>query len=257
MTDVASATNHLTIGRDWTELSAGAAAHARAGGWSNGGAADRLDFAAAFRDTSLAPPIISSGRHRRTCEILASTRGRITADDLRAALRDHYDGPVHRPGHGLDDERYFSVCMHADPVGTTTASMVARLTAGDDDLLRYWGSLGSPCTGVFLPYYIDGELPAAVGRGGELASADSPWWRFKELSTLVARDPERRGELVRASWDDFERSILAAAEPVEDEARRRRRAGDHRAAAELLTQLMADNVAAMLDHLEGLITRLG
>ena len=216
----------------------------------------RLDFAAAFRDTSLAPPIISSGRHRRTCEILAATRGRITADDLRAALRDHYDGPVHRPGRGLDDERYFSVCMHADPVGTTTASMVARLPT-DDDLLRYWGSLGSPCTGVFLPYYIDGELPAAVGRGGELASADSPWWRFKELSTLVARDPERRGELVRASWDDFERSILAAAEPVEDEARRRRRAGDHRGAADLLTQLMAANVAAMLDHLEGLIARLG
>ena len=62
---------------------------------------------------------------------------------------------------------------------------------------------------------------------------------------------------MRASWDDFERAILAAAEQVEDEARRRRRDGDHRAAADLLTQLMADNVAAMLDHLEGLIAGLG
>jgi secernin len=256
VTDVASATNHLTIGSDWTEISAGAAAHARAAGWCRDGGGERLDFAAAFRDTSLAPPIISSGRHRRACEILASARGRITAAALRAALRDHYDSPVHLPGRSLDDERYFSICMHADPVGTTTASMVARLAAGEDELLRYWGSLGSPCTGVFLPYYVDGDLPAAVGRGGELPSADSPWWRLKELSTLVERDSERRGPLVRACWDDFERTVLAEAAPIEEEARRRRRAGDRGAAAKLLTELMADNVASMLERLEELIARL-
>ena len=57
--------------------------------------------------------------------------------------------------------------MYTDPVGTTTASMVARLPADEDELLAYWGSLGSPCVNVFLPYYIDGEIPPILARGGE------------------------------------------------------------------------------------------
>jgi hypothetical protein len=36
-----------------------------------------------------------------------------------------------------DDERFFAVCMHAEPVGTTTASVIARLPQDGDDLLRY------------------------------------------------------------------------------------------------------------------------
>jgi dipeptidase len=122
--------------------------------------------------------VISSGRHRRTCDLLEAGKSRLTPADLRAALRDHYEsGSTYRPGHTADDERCYSVCMHADPVGTTTASMMARLPAGDGDIVTYWASLASPCLGIFVPLYVEAEIPSVLARGGEQATADSPWWR--------------------------------------------------------------------------------
>lgn len=253
--DVTSATNHLTIGTDWTDLSADAIEHARRSGWIERDD-ERFDFAAAYRDVATAPPVVSSGRHGRTCEILAHGRGAVTSSGLRAALRDHYDGPVHRPGRTIDDERYFSVCMHADPVGTTTASMVARLARDDGDILRYWGSLGSPCVSVFLPYYIDGEIPPALTHGGEHPSGDSPWWRFKHLLTCVERDFERHGPRVRAWWDEFEGRIDAEARKVETEALSLRGGGRPQDASRLLTRFMSENVDAMRARLDEIIAAL-
>jgi dipeptidase len=244
--DVGSASNHLTIGSDWTALSPDAVRHASQQGWIANGAHARFDFAGAYRDVEVAPPVVSSGRHRRTCELLREKRGSISPAFLRAALRDHYDGPVHRPGRAIDDERYFSVCMHADPVGTTTASMLARIPRDDDDLLRYWGSLASPCTGVFLPYYLDGKIPAALSLGGEHPSEESPWWKLKALLSLVERDFERFGPIVRSAWDRFEAAILERAAAVEAEALAERRAGRSGAASDLLTKLMEENVRTML-----------
>ena len=254
--DVGSASNHLGIGTDWDALADGTIEHAIANGWWDEASDGRFDFAAAFRDTSMAPEVISSGRHRRTCELLTNRRGALTPAALRAALRDHYgDGP-HLPGRTPDDERYFSVCMHADPVGTTTASMIARLPADPDDLLRYWGSLGSPCVGVFLPYYVDGELPAILARGGAAAAADSPWWRFKQLLTLVERDWSRHGPVARAYWDEFESVLAGEAQEVEAKAIRLRRAGQRDTSARLLTRFMDANVALALERLERLIGEL-
>ena len=243
--DVGSVSNHLTIGDDWDALSPGLIEHAVDAGWWSGETDRRFDFAAAYRDNSIAPDIISSGRHKRTCQLLANANGRITAATLRAGLRDHYDdGPVFRPGAPPDNERYYSVCMHAPPVGTTTASVVARL-GRDDEPLVYWGSLGSPCVGVFLPYYIAGELPADLARGGADATPDSPWWQFHELLALEARDCERHGPRVRAYWDEFEAEIESQRAAVE-------RSGDVAA----LTGFMQRNVAEMRQRLARLTRQL-
>ena len=254
--DVGSASNHLGIGADWDALADGTIEHAIELGWWDEASEARFDFAAAYRDTSVVPEIISSGRHRRTCELLTAGRGRLSPAVLRGALRDHADGPLHRPGRAPDDERYFTVCMHADPVGTTTASMLARLPADRDDLACYWGSLGSPCVGVFLPYYVDGELPEILARGGERASADSPWWRFKELLTLVERDWTRHGPHAHQFWDEFEQALAGETEEVEAKAIRLRRAGQRDSAARLLTRFMDANVALALERLERLIGEL-
>ena len=254
--DVGSASNHLGIGADWDALADGTIEHAIASGWWDETSDTRFDFAAAYRDTDTAPEVISSGRHRRTCELLTAGRGRLTPAALRAALRDHYDGPLYRPGYTADDERYFSVCMHADPVGTTTASLIARLPSDADELLCAWGSLGSPCIGVFLPYYVDGELPELLGRGGGQPSADSPWWRFNASLALVERDWPRHGPHVRAYWDEFEQVLAGEAVEVEAKATRLRRAGQYDSAARLLTRFMDANVALALERLERLIGEL-
>jgi dipeptidase len=253
--DIGSASNHLSIGTDWDTLSDGVVAHAVANDWWPAGSAARFDFAGALRDTSVAPPVVSSGRLRRTCEMLEHGRGRLTPGSLRAALRDHYGSAIHRPQFSIEDERFFSVCMHADPVGTTTASMVAQLPGEANGLLRCWTSLASPCIGTFVPCYPIGRVPAVLSRGGATPD-DSPWWRFKRLLTLVERDFDRYGPRVRAYWDDFEQRLLAGAEEVEGAAAIRLRHDDQNGAAEMLTGLMERNVTAMLERLDRLIADL-
>ena len=138
-----SASNHVTIAEDWTRLSAGCIEHAREMGWWDGG--DRFDFAAAYRDTSVVPPVVSSGRYGTTCRTLAGDRP-IDVAALERLMRDHYDsGETHRPAAGPDNEKFFSVCMHAGGVGTTAASMVVELDSEAPLLVR--AALASPCTG--------------------------------------------------------------------------------------------------------------
>ena len=251
--DVGSASNHLSIGADWDALGEGTIAHAVAAGWWSDTTPARFDFASAYRDTSAAPAVISSGRHRRTCELLAGARGGLTPGHLRAALRDHADGVLYHPGRTPDDERYFTICMHAEPVGTTTASMIARLPHDADDLLRYWGCLGAPCVGVFLPYYIDGELPQRLARGGAVPSDDSPWWRFNALLALVAGDWQHRAARVRETWDGFEAMLADEAVEIESEAVRLRHGGQRDVAARLLTRFMDSAVERALARLETLM----
>lgn len=254
VTDVASLTNHLTIGSDWDALAPGTIEHAIAQGWWDESRDERFDFAAAFRDAEIAPAVVSSGRHRRTCDMLRA--GALTAAALRAALRDHAGEPLPVSGATPLEERYFTVCMHADPVGTTTASMVAELPAEPERPLVYWGSFGSPCVGVFLPYYVDGELPPVLARGGAESSADSPWWRFKALLTRVERDWERHGPPLRAQWAELEARLATDAAAVEREATQLRRAGEPARAASLLTRSMQANVAEMLRALEHALAAL-
>ncbi len=209
--DVASVSNHLSIGADWNALADGTIEHAIAQGWWDENRDERFDFAAAYRDTSVAPEAISSGRHQRTCALLEAGKGRVSVEALKTALRDHYG----RVGPATDltpaDPRYFSVCMHAEPVGTTTASVIAHIPPIGGEPLTYWASLGSPCLSAFVPLYVDADIPEILSRGGEHQSDDSPWWRAKRLLTLVERDWTKHAARVREQLDQVEVTVAAQA----------------------------------------------
>jgi len=207
VTDVAAVSNHLSIGRDWEEMSPDTVAHARAQGWWNVDAAERFDFAAAYRDTSMAPEVISIGRHARNCQLLRGHDAPLTLAVLRHGLRDHAGSVVPRLDLAPDNPDYFSVCMHADPVGTTTASLITRI-GPDTEPLLYWAGLGSPCTGIFLPLFLDCDPPVPLQRGGATPEAgmpgDSAWWQFHELGRRVALNWQENLPRVRARLDAFE-----------------------------------------------------
>jgi secernin len=203
---IGSASNHLTIGSDWDAVSDGAIEHAVAAGWWREEADQRFDFAAAYRDTSVVPEVISSGRHQRTCALLEQAQGLVSVDGLKRALRDHYGRPTPATDLTPADPQYFSVCMHADPVGTTTASMIARIPTAGEEPLVYWASLGSPCVGAFIPLYVDANIPAVLSHGGEQPD-NSPWWLLKKLLTRVEADWSRYTPGVRASLDQFEADV--------------------------------------------------
>jgi secernin len=207
----ASASNHVTIATDWTRLSAGCEAHARERGWWSGNG--RLDFAEAYRDVSIAPPIVSAARYRTTCAALARPSGPLDLAAFKQLMRDHNgSGDLYRAGPLPDDERYYSVCMHADPVGTTTASMIVEL-APARVIRPIWVAFCNPCIAPYLPVFLEGLVPDEMRTGSPTPDAGA-WWRFKRLLSLAARDWVARGPLIRDTWRSYERDLSAATERV-------------------------------------------
>ena len=212
VSNVASLSNHVTLGTDWDALSDDFVGHAISQGWWDASDARRFDVAAAYRDTSLVPESISSGRYGRTCALLEQQRGRIDVSTLRTALRDHHGklAPSADISKLLPED--ISVCMHAEPVGTTTASMIAALPAHAREPLVYWASLGSPCCSVFVPLRLDVDVPAEMTVGGAAPSAKSLWWQCKRLVQWAQQDWEARLPPLREKLDAIEREAAAGME---------------------------------------------
>ncbi len=248
----ANISNHLSIGTDWDRLDRDASEFAIARGWWRS-ADGRLDFAGAYRDVETLPPAISEGRYCRAAALLDETRGRMTLAAMRAILRDHFGSPIVRGGRDPGDPEYFSLCMHAGELMGTTGSMIVALDAATPPVA--WMALGNPCVSLYLPYYLEADVPAAVGRGGREPSADSPWWAFHDLGVRVEADPDRFGVEVRAYWDALELEIAERARQIEARAVDLRARGDHAGRAALLADFMERNVRAMAAGVRGLAAR--
>lgn len=228
--------NHISLGADWEIGSRDLDSFARASGWWTG--AGRLDVAAAYRNPGV-PGRISDGRMRRSRELLAQAKDGVSVASMQAALRDHLEGgPVRRSGTTLDDEAHFTICMHAEPIGTTTASLVAPLPRDRSTPWPVWISFAAPCTGVFLPVYLDGVIPAALARGGMNASEGSFWWAMKRLEEAAEIDFERRVPVLREGWSGFEEKVESERVRLEAQAADAMREGDADAAAQILSDFM-------------------
>lgn len=254
--DVGNISNGLAIGTEWERASPDLTSFAVARGWWSPGAG-RLDFAAAYADEAGVPANLSAARRARGAALLRAGRGTLTTSRMRAVLRDHYDGGAVHRARAVDDPEFFSLCMHADPLDNTTAAMVVPLPPRMSPATAAWLCLGSPCVGVFLPCYVDGRLPAALGIAGAEPDAESPWWRMRELLTLVERDFGRYVPRVRSVWDELEHRLADEAAAVEARAEALRRAGHASQAAELLTALMDRAVEWFLDRSGDLVRDLG
>ncbi len=240
--------NHVEMKTDWDELSDDAVGYAVSKGWWDGGEDKRLDFAGAYRSVEMVPPQVSDERLRQSQMLLEEYRGKVSPVTMMRALRDHYDsGTVFTPGRDFSDGKCYSICMHADPIGTTAASMVAHLR-GTECVPLYWASLGNACCGIFMPLYLDGEIPSALTVAGEEFSEDSVWWLFKKLDECVAEDFAGRTPLVQEVWAALEKEFLEKAAALEDEV-----GGlDKEAASTRLTRFMEENLDSVLERLHAL-----
>jgi dipeptidase len=228
---VGSISNHIAIEDDWSLRR----------GMRNTGRARlvapeaRISFAGAYRDTEIMPGRVSEGRFARGCVLLREGAGRLTAQEMMRFLRDHGESgtilPEQRDPESAD---FFTLCLHADPVGTTTASMVARLRS--DGMASPTVGLPGPPAGVFaVPR---GDLPAAYAQGGASPDGGSPWWRFKALQDAVLAGP--RSDLVRfqSYWGAWEQELSSRAERLANEVRALQRLGESEAIRQLTSRFM-------------------
>jgi len=240
--------NHYSIDSDWEFGSRDLVEFARTVGWWP--RSGRLDLAAAYCDSSLSS-LSSEGRQRRSWELLSEASGQHEVATFQRLLRDHLDGGATWLGSSTpDEERHYTLCAHSEPLHWTTASIVAPLPGKRETPWPIWISFGTPCTGVFLPVYLSGVIPAELARGGEEPRSDSAWWAFKQLQDAAGRDPARTTPILRAGWAEFEDQLERARLVVEETARGAALAGDRNRAAQDVTEFMDWAVSAALDRAE-------
>ena len=255
--DLASQSNQLSLGANWSIGSRDLESFARMEGWWSG--RDRVDVAAAYRSPTV-PTTISEARLARSAELLEEGRGKHDAASMIAALRDHGSrGALPPMDREPSDPRRYSLCMHGEPVGTTTASLVAELPHDRRSPWPVWVSFGSACTGIFLPVYLDGVIPFALARGGANPPAEdeeSAWWTFHALGRAAERSHARALPLLRARFRELEEAIDGDRALVEREAGSLAVAGRDVEAASLLSDFMQRVVERALDKARTLTREL-
>jgi len=252
---VGNVSNGLDIRRAWERVGPTTVSHAVERGWWSSDAG-RLDFAAAYADPNV-PAMVACPRRERARAMLEAAAGEIDVATMRAILRDHHDlGTVHRP-RPEGDPNFFTLCMHADPLDNTTASMIATLDADPDAQHPIWVSLGSPCIGAFVPVFADAEVPSVLGRVSAEEDPESPWWTMRRLLSLVEGDPEGRGPLVRESWDAWEASVAERTDTAIHAARDRRWLGDAEGSRAILGEATALAVEDYVATARSIIERFG
>jgi len=133
--------------------------------------------------------------------------------DAVATLRDHGEGPWGAPGDAVGtaispvpdwqapDFRGITVCMHVGEQQATTAAIVVELQA--DERSRAWACLGSPCAGVFVPFFPP-AVPSAL-------RDPRRWHRFAQLRKQAETEPDAL-ENIRRVLTPVENDLWAEAD---------------------------------------------
>jgi secernin len=245
--DTYSISNVPTIEEEWDAASPDLAEHAREQGWWDPAVQPSFNFARTYGDYANHGRTSGQIRCSRSRDLLARGRGNLGVTEMMAILRDHNEGTWLAPRWAPDEPDVPTICVH--PVsprgGQTAASMVAHLRPAGE-LPTCWASFVTPCLAAFLPYYLEGSLPAQLAVGGAEPDPASPWWQFKGLGNDIRGRYTEASPLVRGVWDRLERSAQQNAPDVESEAQRLLGTGDTSAAHQLLTEFMERNAQTMI-----------
>ncbi|GAB3881308.1 C69 family dipeptidase [Terrabacter terrigena] len=233
-----SISNQPTLRRHTDRMSEGLPDLAVRSGWHPKG--PDFDFARAVTDP-MTPLQASQPRLQRSRQLLADA-GAVDERRAMGVLRDHYEGSfLDGPFFSAALPDLLTICMHEHPAGFTwgnTASSTVCVLPGADRLARMWWAAGTPCTGVYVPLWVEAQaVPAPLAAAGshagqvqppEVAERDhfdpqSYWWRFLQLLEAtkggqLAWDFAARQPVVRAAFDALEQRWLAEVPAVEEEA---------------------------------------
>ncbi|MGB8266663.1 MAG: C69 family dipeptidase [Candidatus Velthaea sp.] len=214
--DVRSISNGITIGRRWDAASADLVSFAIQNGWCKG--PDDFDFARCYSDPLYTRLSRCTERRCRTTDVLGAQRGKITVETMMRALRDHGAdaGANWSPARGLTT---FTVCAHAafGPVRATqtTGSLVSRLTP--DVQTHFVTGTSAPCTSIFKPVWLGGELPRTGPPPAGAYDAATLFWRHEQLHRATLREYAERIVLYRGERDGLEQRFVAGARKYGDE----------------------------------------
>ena len=206
-----SISNGLTIGEDIDRQHPDLISHARKKGWLRKG--KNFHFANVYSDWFYTTFSASAKRQSRSSCLLEERMSKFSIGTAINILRDHETefGMYSPDGHLLGSR----ICAHAGnsisrSASQTVGSMVAHLKP---DQQIYWVTgTAAPCTGIFKPVWIDGQvLPGAGAAPGGKYDTESNWWHHERLHRSVLLDYNNRLAAYRKERDELEREFFARA----------------------------------------------
>lgn len=135
-------TNHLCSDAQWNGTSVGLeASRCDEGLWEDDGP---VHVKPTLRDLDI-PPRLSNGCLSRLKELLAQREGELDVAAADNLLRDHGEGHASpHAGAMLEHDDIFTLCVHDDPPGPTTASMVTTIPEDTNKPWPAWVSFAAP-----------------------------------------------------------------------------------------------------------------
>lgn len=266
--DIAWCSNQYQIEDDWDESSPDVVEHAIKMGWIKRG--EPFSWREVYSDpqkTVHGMGISSEPRYQSGINYLTERKGDITIWDMRKVLSSHYEGTIFYHSHvSLMAPR--TICTHSSSLGggATASSAVIHLRKDVPDMIStvYWGSFASPCTGVFIPYYVSMDPNEAVPNGFKVATFEdddpnSAWWRFHHLRKLCEENYVRNGYIAKSVWSDFEKKEDWQKSQLDREVTALIEKGEGKEARDRITKFVrkkCDEAWGLLSYLEDFLKKL-
>lgn len=150
------------VRQDWNRISRGLAGQAINQGWwpADG---SKLDFAGAISEDPVGA-CSALRRWGRAMLMLEQQSGHIDIAFVRRLLGDHYETMQNEVDPFSRALGPVALCQHGTGSATsyTAASLVVGLGKDTSKLTPIWCAFGPPCITVFLPVFLEGELPAGL-----------------------------------------------------------------------------------------------
>ncbi len=153
----------------------------------------------------------------RNFPVFLTPEKKVSVEDAKAMLRDHYEGTKHDPyTNGLNGKEswrpislfrtYEAHVMQVRPELPIEIGEVTYIGIGMADLT------------AFVPYYSGLEsYPQNYGIGSDKADSDSIYWKYRKLQTLVMTDYPKLAPIVKQAYQQWEAKVALEQKTMESE----------------------------------------
>ena len=114
----------------------------------------------------------------------------------------------------------------------------------------------SPCLGIFLPMFIEGEIPKVLSIGNQNYNHKSPWWAFRSLEESCRTEgllDNKKASEIRKVWEPMQNEFYNSAKIIARDANQLKQNNKLNQMNEELTQYMLKNTNTVLNTLNELI----
>ncbi|WP_277045557.1 C69 family dipeptidase [Prevotella multiformis] len=161
-------------------------------------------------------PDIKNDVTKNTFPVFAKAAHKITLTELRTAFRFHYDNTEHDPYlHGNPKEPYRPVSIFRT---TQTHLLQVRPELPQAIGCVNYVAMGMADLGVFLPLYQGAtSYPEAYGKGTDVSSADSAYWKFRKVMALGMTNYNKYAPVIKEAYSKFEAETDQRQREMEEE----------------------------------------